>query len=65
MFGSIYFAALALVAYALFVVWPTPPCLTGGLLLIAASILGRKAVLCTPVQTSSGLCSFSRGDVAP
>jgi len=49
--GLVYFGALALAVYAVFVVWPASPCLTGGLLLIAASIYGWSAVLHRPVQT--------------
>jgi len=48
--GLLYLAILASVIYALFVVWPAPVCLTGGLLLLAASVFGLYTVARWPAR---------------
>lgn len=58
MIGLLYLAIVALVTCALFVVWPAPACLIGGLLLIAVSVFGWKVVMRMPVQAVGQSITF-------
>jgi len=66
MLGIVYLAVLALVVYALLVVWPASACLGVGLLVIAASVFGLQAVARSPliaVAQTVGLVERRHGGV--